>query len=276
MPQGRRLKGFGGGYPTPQFLSYRTFQESLNQYAFVAQFTKNKLVLDVGSGTGLGSVYLRRNGTGRVVAGDMSLSAILCGSSLSLFPGGEVEFTALDATNLPFKDGCFDAVVTCELIEHVRDYRRLLRECRRVLKVDGFFFCSTPNKQAVSPSKPVSSPFHVREFYTDEFVDLLHLYFEQVELWGQGNWERAKMGKKLAVALKEPLLHIPKAKKLVNLITTFIFREYRLLRTEEVKALSADMKYQPFLLRTSKIVPVSVIAVARKKEGAYAGDFTHP
>lgn len=258
-----RLHELEGGFPTPEFLSYKTFQEALNKYALAATYAKNKLVLDAGSGIGYGSVYLQRSGAKQVLAGDIATSAIRKGKKI--FPIEGVEFILFDITKLPFRDSSFDVVVAYEVIEHVKDYRSLLKECKRVLKEDGFFFCSTPNKQAVSPSKSTSSPFHIQEFYIEEFLNLLCLYFETIELWGQGNWLKEKIGRKLALKLRSPILRIPKGNKLVNFITKFVFRDYRLLKVEEIRNLEIDTKYQPFLLQGSKAIPVSVIAIARKK-----------
>ena len=122
-----RLQELGGRFPAPEFLSYRTFQEALNKYALAAKFTKNKLVLDAGSGAGYGSVYLKRGGAKQVVAGDISTSAI--GKGKKIFPKEGVEFIIFDTTKLPFKDNSFDVVVSFEVIEHLRDYQHFLSEC---------------------------------------------------------------------------------------------------------------------------------------------------
>jgi len=59
---------------------------------------------------------------------------------------------------LPFPDEYFDVVVSLETIEHLKKYKRFLAECRRVLKKDDLFICSTPNKQIFSPHQEVSVP----------------------------------------------------------------------------------------------------------------------
>jgi len=47
----------------------------------------------------------------------------------------------MDATKLAFKDNTFDVIVALEVIEHAP----CAPEINRVLKPEGFFFCSTPS-----------------------------------------------------------------------------------------------------------------------------------
>ncbi len=46
---------------------------------------------------------------------------------------------------LPFADGAFDALVSLEGIEHLRNPYAFIAECRRVLAVGGWLVVSTPN-----------------------------------------------------------------------------------------------------------------------------------
>ncbi len=49
----------------------------------------------------------------------------------------------MDAMDLQFPDESFDLVISANLMEHVSDPRRYLRECRRVLKKDGIAYFET-------------------------------------------------------------------------------------------------------------------------------------
>ena len=97
-----------------------------------------------------------------------------------------VEFILSDAEALPFADNSFDVIVSLETIEHLRDTDKFLLECRRVLRKEGIFICSTPNKKVYSPlfRKPFN-PYHVREFYPEEFYGLLKKYFANTRAYGQ-------------------------------------------------------------------------------------------
>jgi len=52
--------------------------------------------------------------------------------------------------DLPFRDGCFDAVITTEVIEHVPDDRKTIGELARVLVPGGLLILSTPHRHWLS------------------------------------------------------------------------------------------------------------------------------
>jgi SAM-dependent methyltransferase len=55
----------------------------------------------------------------------------------------------MDAHDIPFEDGTFDAVVAQAVLEHVADPYRCVAEIRRVLKNDGLIYSETPFMQQV-------------------------------------------------------------------------------------------------------------------------------
>ncbi len=101
------------------------------------------------AGAGYGSSYLGRKGAKTVVGGDVSRDAIEYAKAHYTRDG--LSFECLDATELPLTAECFDAVVSFETIEHLRDYRKFLSEVKSVLSSGGLFLVSTPNKRAISP-----------------------------------------------------------------------------------------------------------------------------
>lgn len=153
-------------------------------YVFAAGFVKDKIVLDIGCAGGYGSDYLYRHGARKVIGIELSTEA--ADSAKEKFGRDNLEFFAMDATSLNFGDSLFDVVISFQVIEHIIDYKKYLSEVRRVLKDDGFFIVSTPNKNITSPNrkKPVF-PFHAKEFYPDELSLLLSKYFREVRILGQ-------------------------------------------------------------------------------------------
>ncbi|MCK5288709.1 MAG: class I SAM-dependent methyltransferase, partial [Candidatus Omnitrophica bacterium] len=55
-------------------------------------------------------------------------------------------FQTMDAQYLGFGDEEFDIVISSELIEHIPEAHKVIREVYRVLKKDGLFVLTTPHK----------------------------------------------------------------------------------------------------------------------------------
>jgi len=91
---------------------------------------KNKLILDVGCGTGqLGEAFAEAGNY--VVSIDISSknSHIIC-----------------DASCTPFKNHAFEIVLAINFVEHVKNLNNLINEVRRVLKKGGGIIIQTPNR----------------------------------------------------------------------------------------------------------------------------------
>lgn len=59
-------------------------------------------------------------------------------------PQKSCEIFIADGLRLPFADGCFDVVICSEVLEHIPDYRQMLREAARVLIPGGTLAVSVP------------------------------------------------------------------------------------------------------------------------------------
>lgn len=159
----------------------RISYEHLHRYALCREHVGGRRVLDMGCGTGYGTAILAR-AAANVVGIDLGDDAIAearrrYGSAANL------EYLQGDCYALPFDDGEFDVVVANEIIEHVTDHDAFVSEARRVLKADGLFLVSTPNKPVYNRYKP-PNVFHVSEMDIPEFRELLHRYFAHVRLTG--------------------------------------------------------------------------------------------
>lgn len=161
------------------------YKEHIDRYVFASDIVRGLNVLDVACGTGYGARRMLEGGARRVTGVDLSLEAV--GYAHERFGGdGEGRFVCGDAVRLPFPDRAFDAVVSFETLEHIRAYSRFLAECKRVLTDGGVIVCSTPNRRIFSPnlSRPLN-PFHVKEFWPQEFHRLMSRHFSDVVLHGQ-------------------------------------------------------------------------------------------
>lgn len=156
----------------------------LMRYLFAATYAKGRRVLDAACGVGYGAFRLAAAGARRVVGIDVSPAAIAY--ARSHFPGPGLTFEEMDVSRLTFPVAEFDLVVSFETIEHLSGYEDFLDHVHRVLRPGGRLIISTPNK-LVHPLGHwgTSSPYHVIEFFHDEFLSLLEQRFSQVRMLGQ-------------------------------------------------------------------------------------------
>jgi SAM-dependent methyltransferase len=89
-----------------------------------------------------------------VVAVDLGLEELRRGRYMfyadhnrGLLPGF-AEFARADAEHLPFRDGAFDRIIATEVLEHVYDDERAMRELVRILKPGGEIAVSCPHHRA--------------------------------------------------------------------------------------------------------------------------------
>ena len=104
-------------------------------------------VLDIGCGTGANLPMLRHAAGegGRVVAMDFSRLAL--DFALTHPESRGVHLLQGDALHLPFRDDGFDVLTMLDVLEHLSDDRRALREVRRVLRPGGALVFSVPAYQ---------------------------------------------------------------------------------------------------------------------------------
>lgn len=160
------------------------YKESLARYEFARRNLKKEArVLDIGCGTGYGSAVLAENY--EVIALDNDKEAIRYAKKHYKKP----LFKTGNAEKLKFDDSSFDAVVAFELIEHLKNPQKFLSEVKRVLRRNGVFILSTPNKNF---PKIAQSSYHIKEYGFDDIHHLLKKYFRTIKLYGQSKSKRAR------------------------------------------------------------------------------------
>ncbi len=157
--------------------------EHLHRYAFAVQFVKGKKVLDLACGEGYGSFLLSKE-AGHVVGVDIDRTAI--DHAREKYTAHNLEFLEGSILDIPIEGkGKFDVIVCFEALEHVGEHEKILSEVKRLLKKEGLFIVSTPNKKTYTDDLNYTNPFHKKELYFDEFDDLLGSYFENTYFLGQ-------------------------------------------------------------------------------------------
>src|SRR5207244_3211537 len=103
------------------------------------------------------------------------------------YSGANLRFAQGDAGAVQEADGSFDLVVAFEVIEHLLDAEKFLRESRRLLRPEGVLVVSTPNRRYYTAERGFTNPFHTREYDAGEFRALLEGHFAHCELLEQNH-----------------------------------------------------------------------------------------
>lgn len=103
-------------------------------------------VLDIGCGNARDIARIAELG-GDVVGVDISAGMVAAArQELERMGKSGIALRVGDATSLDFPDASFDKVLCSEVIEHIPDAPRALREMHRILKPGGSLVLSTPNR----------------------------------------------------------------------------------------------------------------------------------
>ena len=99
-----------------------------------------KVLLDVGSGSGIIALLALRQGAARAVCGDISSFMLDVARAKAIKQGyssDRIDFRQLDAEALPFEDASFDVVITGMTLGLLPEPERALKEMVRVLRPGG-------------------------------------------------------------------------------------------------------------------------------------------
>lgn len=155
------------------------YLELLSAYEAARNLIGRGTILDIGCGAGYGSDRLA--GAGRLVIGiDYEPAVARAAAGRYRRPG--VSFACMDGSRLAVRRESADLICAFQVIEHLHDQVRFIRDVAAALRPSGVAILSTPN--ALVHRGP-RNPFHVHEFTPDELNDLLSRHFAHVRLAGQ-------------------------------------------------------------------------------------------
>lgn len=139
-------------------------------YKFASQFVKNRVVADIGCGSGYGCEILSKSGAERVYGADISKKAINFARSRY---GDFAEFSLQPITNLKkYTDNFFDISISSEVLEHIKEYGKehiALKELKRITAHKGLVIVGTPNRELLND----------HGFTFEEITDLFNSFFSQ-------------------------------------------------------------------------------------------------
>jgi len=156
--------------------------EHIHRYLLACAYVKDKRVLDIACGEGYGTAMLAQ--TARSVMGIDNDAATLT-HAREHHGKPNVAFVQADAQQLSLPPDSLDVVVSFETIEHFQFHEQFLTAIRAALTDEGVLLISTPNRAVYNDTDQEDNPFHKRELYRDEFVQLLGQHFRHVQLFGQ-------------------------------------------------------------------------------------------
>jgi 2-polyprenyl-3-methyl-5-hydroxy-6-metoxy-1,4-benzoquinol methylase len=191
-----------GAYPPGE-----TLQQHAARYVFAARYCKGSQVLDVASGLGYGTDYLRTQGA-KAVGLEINEQAVQWSRQrypLSTYAQGSAERMPSDWSE------AYDVVVSFETIEHLERPDDFLQEVFRCLRPGGLFLCSTPNKSLYLFEG--HNRFHTKEFYCGEFLKFIGTRFRVREVFGQSFHPRGQVAFQAFRALGRKVLrvfHVPR------------------------------------------------------------------
>jgi len=161
---------------------YLLYLRHLFAYEYATKiFSDKEEILEIGCGEGYGTSLISK-GVKTIVSLDVDLKTLKDAREKY---GDNCNFVLYDGANLPIKSDKFDGVVSFQVIEHVRDDSKYVSEIQRVLKNDGIFLCTTPNRTyRLKPGQKPWNPFHLREYYSKDLENILKNSFSEVKVVG--------------------------------------------------------------------------------------------
>lgn len=149
------------------------FFRQLKAYELTKGFVGG-VVLEVGSGMGYGIKQLAP-----LADSYMALDKYETQVDKELYPN--VQFVQAVIPPLgSIEDDTFDCVVCFQVIEHIKDDHAVIAEIKRVLRPGGKLYMTTPNIRTTL----TRNPWHVREYTTAQFSNLLGSSFDTFDLQG--------------------------------------------------------------------------------------------
>jgi len=149
----KMFKNIGGRYEQNRFLlSLGTRYESWMEIDTVLSNLKqvrtahNSRILDIGIGTARISKEILRQGH-KIIGIDITPEMLKYSQQMlrQLGYGKDCDFVLSSMSHLPFKENCFDGVVSIRTLKYAAHPFKVLMEAHRVLKQEGIFIVEFPN-----------------------------------------------------------------------------------------------------------------------------------
>jgi len=162
------------------------YYEHKARYEFSKRFARDKRIIDIGCGTGYGTLYLAQVASWAVGI-DIDKETIC--QAEKQYQKENLQFVVMDGIKLAFPDSIFDFVCSFEVIEHIEKQKEYICEIKRTLRNNGILMISTPNR--ITHPFAGLNPHHYKEFSPGEFESFLSSFFREVEIYGERSETKA-------------------------------------------------------------------------------------
>jgi len=159
--------------------------EHYHRYYFASRFAQGKRILDFGCGEGYGSALLSTQANA-VIGIDRDEATIQhARAKYSSIPN--LRFKTGRCEENPGEEGAFDMIVGFELLEHLDPGQQpvFLGNVLKLLKEDGLFIVSSPERNEYAAAYQTRNEFHKGEMTLTELRAFLSTRFKHVHLCGQ-------------------------------------------------------------------------------------------
>ncbi|MEN8194841.1 MAG: class I SAM-dependent methyltransferase, partial [Bacteroidota bacterium] len=149
----------------------RRYEEFFHLY----KIQKNDKILEIGAGAGFALNHIDPN-IHKYFPLDISTYNL---KQVEEKIEGEIYSVSGDVFNLPFPSGSFDLILLSEVLEHLNDPLKALREIQRVLKPGGSFIVSVPYNEKIAYqmcihcNKPTPTNAHLHSFDQTKLENLV-------------------------------------------------------------------------------------------------------
>lgn len=162
---------------------YILWLRHLFAYTFVEKKILNDhIVLEVGCGEGYGTSIISKNSF-KTIGLDVDKKTIL--HATKRYKTTKCIFKHYDGVNIPYCDNTFDVIISFQVIEHIEADINFISEIYRVLKKNGLFFVTTPNKTyRLKPNQKPWNRYHKREYDSGQLKKVLLNDFSDIKVYG--------------------------------------------------------------------------------------------
>jgi 2-polyprenyl-3-methyl-5-hydroxy-6-metoxy-1,4-benzoquinol methylase len=170
-----------GVFPVDFRTAARKHGRHFARYIYAARYAAGKRVLDAGCGGGYGSAYLA--GFARTVLG-VDLGPNRIEHARASFSRDNLEYRQADLQDPGALGGPFDLITCFEVLEHVGDSSKAIRNLSAALADDGVALLSVPNGEMEILAGEKKS-FHDTHFTADALRKALEERFGSVQFFSQ-------------------------------------------------------------------------------------------